>query len=175
MATTNHTIELQAALDKAQSVKNINKDIDNIKKQIKPLEIQVKPEAKSLQGLDGIKKEMEKLFSNISSEISKALSDNVSSLMSDELKDAENATDNALGSMLNIWSGFGEAIEKVIKSDSMISGLNGLLSLISNLNSNTKETFSSLETVGLGAGLFAGLKNIGKSCASARISNVSLF
>lgn len=160
MATTNHTIELQAALDKAQSVKNINKDIDKIKKQIKPLEIQVKPEAKSLQSLDGIKKEMEKLFSNISSEISKALSDNVPSLMSDELKDAENATDNALGSMLNIWSGFGDAVEKILTSDSMISGFNSLLSLVSTLNDSTKGTLGSLGTVGLGSGLFGITKSV---------------
>lgn len=160
MATTNHTIELQAALDKAQSVKNINKDIDKIKKQIKPLEIQVKPETKSLQSLDGIKKEMEKLFSNISSEISKALSDNVPSLMSDELKDAENATDNALGSMLNIWSGFGDAVEKILTSDSMISGFNSLLSLVSTLNDSTKGTLGSLGTVGLGSGLFGITKSV---------------
>ena len=171
MATTNNTIELQAALDKAKSVKNINKDIDKIKGQIKPLEIQVKPDAKSLQSLEGMKKELEKLASDITSEISKALSDNISSPISDELKDAENATDSSLSSMLDIWSGFGDAVEKVIKSDSMISGFNSLLSLISSLNSNTKETLGSLGTVGLSAGLFAGLKNIGKSRASARISN----
>lgn len=42
MATTNNKIELQAALDKAKSVKNINKDIDKIKDQIKQLKIQSK-------------------------------------------------------------------------------------------------------------------------------------
>ena len=54
--TTNTTIELQAALDKAKSVKNINRDIDKIKGQIKPLELQVQPNAKALQDFGSMKK-----------------------------------------------------------------------------------------------------------------------
>ena len=160
MATTNNTIELQAALDKAQSVKNINKDIDKIKKQIKPLELQVKPDGKSLQSLEGMKKELAELSKDISSEMSEAVLGDISSQISDELKEAENATNSSLGSMLDIWSGFGDAVEKVLKSSSMISGFNSLLNLISTLNSSTKETFSSLGTVGLGAGLFGITKSV---------------
>lgn len=159
MATTNHTIELQAALDKAQSVKNINKDIDKIKKQIKPLEIQVKPEGKSLQSLEGMKKELEKL----SLDISKA--------MSGGFKKAESSTNSSLSSMISTLSNFGNAIEKVIKSDSMISGFNSFLGLISTFESNAQGIFGSFSSAELGAGLFAGIKNIGKSRASARISN----
>lgn len=159
MATTNHTIELQAALDKAQSVKNINKDIDKIKGQIKPLELQVKSDAKSLQGLDSIKKEL----GNLSLGISQA--------MSVELKEAESTTNSSLKSMLELWGAFGAAIEKILPSNSMVSGFNSLLSLISSLNDSTEKTFGSFGTVSLGAGLFTGLKNTGKSRASARISN----
>ena len=42
MATTNNKIELQAALEKAKSVQNINKDIEKIKAQIKQLKIGAK-------------------------------------------------------------------------------------------------------------------------------------
>ena len=154
MATTNNTIELQAALDKAKSVKNINKDIDKIKGQIKPLEIQVKPDAKSLQSLEGMKKELEEISKDISSKVSEVMSDDISSQISDELKEAENATDSSLSSMLDIWSGFGDAVEKILTSDSMISGFNSLLSLIPTLVSTTKGALGSLGTVGLGAGLF---------------------
>lgn len=146
MATTNNKIELQAALDKAQSVKNINKDIDTIKKQIKSLEIQVKPDAKSLKSLEGLKKELE--------EISEAAAGDISSQISGELKEAENATDSSLSSMLDIWSSFGDAIEKIFKSDNIISGFNSLLSLIPTLVNTTKGALGSLGTVGLGAGLF---------------------
>ena len=159
MATTNNKIELQAALDKAKSVKNINKDIDKIKGQIKPLEIQVKPDAKSLQSLDSIKKEL----GNLSLGISQA--------MSVELKEAESSTNSSLKSMLELWGAFGAAIEKILPSNSMVSGFNSLLSLISSLNDSTEKTLGSFGTIGLGVGLFAGLKNIGKSRASARISN----
>lgn len=163
MATTNHTIELQAALDKAQSVKNINKDIDKIKKQIKPLEIQVKPEAKSLQSLDGMKKELEEL------------SFNISKTMSGELKKTESSTSDSLSNMVSTLSSFGSTVEKVLKSDSMISGFNSLLDLISTFEDNTKGFFGSLSSFDLGAGLFASLKNIGKSRAGARISMHKLF
>ena len=61
-------------MDKAKSVKNINKDIDKIKKQIKPLELQVKPDAKSLQSLDEIKKELEGLSDEMSQNISDTIS-----------------------------------------------------------------------------------------------------
>ena len=159
MATTNNTIELQAALDKAKSVKNINKDIDKIKGQIKPLEIQVNPDAKSLQSLDSIKKEL----GNLSLGISQA--------MSVELREAESSTSSSLKSMLELWGAFGAAIEKILPSNSMVSGFNSLLSLISSLNDSTEKALGSFGTIGLGVGLFAGLKNIGKSRASARISN----
>ena len=171
MATNNNNIELQAALDKAKSVKSINKDIDKIKGQIKPLEIQVKSDAKSLQSLDGMKKDLAELSQDISSEMSEAVFGEIFSQISDELKETENATDSSLSSMLDIWSGFGDAVEKILKSNSMISGFNSLLSLISTLDSTTKGALGSLGTVGLGAGLFAGLKNIGKRHASARLSN----
>lgn len=159
MATTNNKIELQAALDKAKSVQNINKDIEKIKGQIKPLEIQVKPDAKSLQSLDSLKKELGKLSLGISQ------------AMSVELKEAESSTNSSLKSMLELWGAFGAAIEKILPSNSMVSGFNSLLSLISSLSDSTEKTLGSFGTIGLGAGLFAGLKNIGKIRASARISN----
>ena len=160
MATTNNTIELQAALDKAKSVKNINKDIDKIKGQIKPLEIQVKPDAKSLQSLDSIKKELEELSKDIFSKVSEVMSGDISSQISGELKEAENATDSSLSSMLDIWSGFGDAVEKILTSDSMISRFNSLLSLIPTLVNTTKGALSSLGTVGFGVGLFGITKSV---------------
>ena len=167
MAATNNTIELQAALDKAKSVKNINKDIDKIKGQIKPLEIQVNPDAKSLQSLDGMKKDLEEL----SLGISKAMSGNISSQVSSELKEAESSTKHSLNTMLYLWGAFGTAVGKILPSTNMISSFNNLTSLISNLGNIIEKTLGSLGTIGLGAGLFAGLKNTGKGRASARISN----
>ncbi len=160
--TTNTTIELQAALDKAKSVKNINRDIDKIKGQIKPLELQVQPNAKALQDFGSMKKELENLFRKISLSIS--------SQMSDGLKEAESTTDSSLSNMLGIWGAFGAAVEKVLSSDSIVSGFNSLTGVISSLHDITKDTLGSLGAVGLGAGLFAGLKNTGKRRASARIS-----
>lgn len=163
MAATNTTIELQAALDKAKSVKNINKDIDKIKGKIKPLELQLKPDSKSLQGFDSLGKELENL--------GKKMSLDISSQTADRLKEAEDTTDGSLNNLLGIWGAFGAAVEKILSSNNMVSGSNGLVDLISSLHDTAKETLGSLGTVGLGIGLFAGLKNIGKRRASARISN----
>lgn len=160
--TTNTTIELQAALDKAKSVKNINRDIDKIKGQLKPLELQVQPNAKALQDFGSIKKELENLFRKISLSIS--------SQMSDGLKEAESTTDSSLSNMLGIWGAFGAAVEKVLSPDSLFSGFSSLADVISSLHDTTKGALGSLGTIGLGAGLFAGLKNTGKRRASARIS-----
>ena len=160
MATTNNTIELQAALDKAKSVKSINKDIDKIKGQIKPLELQVKPDTKSLQSLEGRKKELEKLFREMSLNISDTISGSISSQMSAELKKAESSTSSSLSNILTIWSGFGKAVEETLKSSNIASGFNGLLSLVSALNAATKGTLGSIGTAGLGAGLFGITKSV---------------
>ncbi|MDE6127588.1 MAG: hypothetical protein K2G16_00135, partial [Lachnospiraceae bacterium] len=59
MATTNNTIELQAALDISNSIKNIDKDIDKIKAKIKQLEIEAKLAPNTAQVLN---KELEKVI-----------------------------------------------------------------------------------------------------------------
>ncbi|MCM1128067.1 MAG: hypothetical protein NC429_16555 [Lachnospiraceae bacterium] len=169
MATTDNisTIALQAVLDKAKSVKNINKDIAKMEGQLKPLEIQVKADAKSLQSLHSVKKDLEKLFGDIS----KIISGNISSQMSGELKKAESSTGSSLSSILKLWGAFGTAVEKILPSAGPVSGFNNLTGLISGLHDATKGALGSLGTVGLGAGLFSGLQNTGKRRVSARISN----
>ena len=59
MATTNNTIELQAALDISNSIKNIDKDIDKIKAKIKQLETEAKLDPNTAQVLN---KELEKVI-----------------------------------------------------------------------------------------------------------------
>ena len=49
----------------------------------------------------------------------------------------------------------------------LVNGLNGLLSVVNNVT----EKLGSLGSIGIGAGLFSGLKNTGKRRMSVRISN----
>ena len=52
-------------------------------------------------------------------------------------------------------------VENVANSDAIITMINGFNSLLQVVNKVT-ETLGSLGTIGLGAGLFAGIKNVGK-------------
>lgn len=190
MAETNDsTIALQAVLDQAQSVRNINKGIDTIKGRVKPLPVQVKPDDKSLQSFERLTKELlkwslraaqktgrafsakfsqefsAKISSELSSKISPGVSDAlaaaISSQLSAELEKAEADTQNSLSSMLDTWGSFGEAVEKTVAAPNMVSGFNSLLSMISALNDAAKDAFGSLGTIGLGAGLFGAAKSVG--------------
>lgn len=82
--------------------------------------------------------------------------------MGSAAEEAEKSANNIEGSLKRLGNTWTDTIENVIHSDSILfvtKSLNGLLSVINNITSK----LGSLGTIGLGAGLFAGVKNIGKT------------
>ena len=66
------------------------------------------------------------------------------------LEEAMKSANNWEGSMSRLGNTFTKVVNNIVKSDAVIAGANGLNSLL-----------GSLGTIGLGAGLFAGVKNAG--------------
>lgn len=82
--------------------------------------------------------------------------------MGSAAEEAEKSANNIEGSLKRLGNTWTDTIENVIHSDSILfvtKSLNGLLSVINNITSK----LGSLGTIGLGTGLFAGVKNIGKT------------
>lgn len=76
--------------------------------------------------------------------------------------EAEKTAKSWEGSMNRLGNTFTKVVNNIVKSDAVIAasnGLNGFLSIIDKITSK----LGSLGTLGLGAGLFAGVKNIGKT------------
>ncbi len=73
----------------------------------------------------------------------------------------------SMNRLSNTWT---DTIGNIADSDAVITLVNGLNGLLSVVNSVTAG-LGSFGTIGIGAGLFAGLKNIGKRRTSVRISN----
>lgn len=74
-----------------------------------------------------------------------------------EAEKTANSWESSLSRLSNTWT---DTVENVADSDAfitIINGLNGVLSAVNNLTS----TLGSFGTIGLGAGLFAGLNNVG--------------
>ena len=67
--------------------------------------------------------------------------------------------DGAMNRLSNTWT---DTIGNIAESDAVITIINGLNGLLSVVN-NVTEALGSVGTIGLGAGLFAGIKNIGKT------------
>jgi len=66
--------------------------------------------------------------------------------------------EGSLNRLSNTWT---DTIGNIANSDAIITIINGLNGLLSIVNNVTK-SLDSLGTIGLGAGIFAGVKNIGK-------------
>ena len=84
----------------------------------------------------------------------------------DEAEKSANNIEGSLNRLSNTWT---DTIENILNSDvilTVVKALNGLLSVINNVT----DKLGSLGTIGLGAGLFAGVKNTGKCRISVRIS-----
>lgn len=82
-----------------------------------------------------------------------------SGTMAMEAEKTANSWEGALKRLHNTWV---DTVGNIVNSDFVITitnGFNGLLSVINNVTSK----FGSLKTIGLGAGLFTGVKNIGKA------------
>lgn len=85
------------------------------------------------------------------------------------LEEAMKSANNWEGSMNRLGNTFTKVVNNIVKSDAVIAGTNGLNSLLSVIDKVTSK-LGSLGTIGLGAGLFAGVKNTGKCRMSVRIS-----
>lgn len=80
--------------------------------------------------------------------------------MGSAAKEAEKSANNIEGSLKILGNTWTDTVENVINSDAIlvvVKALNGLLSVINNVT----DKLGSLGTIGLGAGLFTGLKNVG--------------
>lgn len=77
--------------------------------------------------------------------------------MAREAEKTANSWEGSLNRLSNTWT---DTIENVTNSDAIITGidtLNGLLSVVNDVT----DALGELGTIGLGAGLFAGIKNVG--------------
>ncbi len=75
--------------------------------------------------------------------------------------EAEKTASSWEGSLNRLSSTWTDIVGNIADSDGIIAGINALNSLLSVVN-NVTDTLGSLGTIGLGAGLFAGLKNVGR-------------
>lgn len=92
-------------------------------------------------------------------------SEGTGSALEESNKSAENLT-GTLNKLSNSWTEF---VNSIINSDGLKAGVNLLNKLVEGATSLTSK-LGSLGTIGLGAGLFAGVKNTGKCRISVRIS-----
>lgn len=65
------------------------------------------------------------------------------------------------GSMNRLSNTWTDTVGNIANSDAIITIINSLNGLLSVVNKVT-DTFGSLGTIGLGAGIFAGFKNVGR-------------
>ena len=77
------------------------------------------------------------------------------------LEEAMKSANNWEGSMNRLGNTFTKVVNNIVKSDAVITGANGLNSLLSIIDKVTSK-LGSLGTIATGAGLFAGLKNVGR-------------
>ncbi len=81
---------------------------------------------------------------------------------------AEKTADSWEGSLNRLSNTWTDTVGNIADSDAIITAINGLNGLLSVVNDVTG-ALGSLGTIGLGAGLFAGIKNIGECRISIRI------
>ena len=77
-------------------------------------------------------------------------------------KEAEKSSNNLTGSLNRLSNTWTDTVENIVNSDTLKGAVNLLNSLLTGVNKLT-DALGSLGTIGLGAGLFAGIKNIGKT------------
>ena len=85
------------------------------------------------------------------------------------LEEAMKSANNWEGSMNRLGNTFTKIMNNIVNSDAVITVTNGFNSFLSVIDKVTSK-LGSLGTIGLGAGLFAGVKNTGKCRISVRIS-----
>lgn len=77
------------------------------------------------------------------------------------MEEAMKSANNWEGSMNRLDNTFTKVMNNIVNSNTVITVINSFNSFLSVIDKITSK-FASLETIGLGAGLFAGLKNVGK-------------
>ena len=77
----------------------------------------------------------------------------------EEASKSANNLQGRLNALSNSWTEF---VNSVVQSDTLKTGVNILNELVQGVTKLTS-SLGSLGTIGLGAGLFAGIKNIGKT------------
>lgn len=82
-------------------------------------------------------------------------------------REAEKTANSWEGVSNKVSNTLNDIIENVANSDAIITTLNGFNSLLQLVNKLT-DALGSLGTIGLGAGLFAGIKNVGIDVLVAR-------
>ena len=87
--------------------------------------------------------------------------------MSQMTAETADSWEGSLNRLSNTWT---DTIGNIADSDAIITLVNGLNNVLSVIN-NVTEKLDSFASIGIGAGLFAGLKNTGKCRMSVRISN----
>ncbi len=90
------------------------------------------------------------------------------------MEKAMQSANNWEGSINRLGNTFTNVIHNIANSDAVtavIDGFNGLLSVIDKITSG----LGSLGSIGMGAGIWAGMKNTGKRRMSVRISKIFLF
>ena len=90
------------------------------------------------------------------------------------MEKAMQSANNWEGSINRLGNTFTKVIHNIANSDAVaavIDGFNGLLSVIDKITSG----LGSLGSIGMGAGIWAGMKNTGKRRMSVRISKIFLF
>ncbi len=88
--------------------------------------------------------------------------------------EAEKSANDIQGSLNRLHNTWTDTVENVAKSDAIITIVNAFNSLLSVVNKAT-DALGSIATIGLGAGLFAGIKNVGKQLQMQEFRFINCF
>lgn len=91
--------------------------------------------------------------------------------MAAEAEKTANSWEGSMNRLSNTWT---DAIKNIANSDTIIAVINSLNGLVGIINGIT-EKLGSFRSIGLGIGLFAGVKNIGKTYEYTDFINCCLF
>ena len=83
-------------------------------------------------------------------------------------REAEKSANTWEGSMNRLSNTWTDTVENIVDSDAVVTAINGLNGVLSVIN-NVTNALGPLGSIGLGASLFAGLKNVGRTKMSVLI------
>ena len=76
------------------------------------------------------------------------------------LREAEKSANNLQGSLNKLGNTWTDTVDNIVNSDALKGAVNTLNTLLTGVNKLT-DALGSLGSIGLGAGIFAGFKNVG--------------